>query len=142
MCYGWIDSLVKRIDNETYVRKFTPRINTKNWSLINKKKVQVLLAQNRMKVAGLEKISPEILYGIKNNELTSETPKNDRQIPEFITDYINTNKVVKSNFYDLSAGRKSKFVAWICDAQKNETREKRLKAMTEMLISGKFDLLK
>ncbi len=37
ICFGWIDSIIKRVDNEKYLRKFTPRTNTENWSDANKK---------------------------------------------------------------------------------------------------------
>ena len=45
LCFGWIDSIVKKIDEEKYVRKFTPRINTKNWSDINKRIVNELISE-------------------------------------------------------------------------------------------------
>src|SRR5256712_10808633 len=39
LCHGWIDSIIKRIDDETYARKFTPRTNNENWSEVNKRRV-------------------------------------------------------------------------------------------------------
>lgn len=37
LCFGWIDSIIEKIDNDQYVRKFTPRTNTTKWSELNKK---------------------------------------------------------------------------------------------------------
>src|SRR5512133_1742240 len=43
LCYGWIDSIIKRLDDDRYARKFIPRKDTVNWSTINKKKVLELV---------------------------------------------------------------------------------------------------
>lgn len=40
LCFGWIDSLVKKVDDDTYIQKFTPRKASGTWSLLNKKRVQ------------------------------------------------------------------------------------------------------
>src|SRR3990172_2683017 len=47
LCWGWIDSLIKRIDDELYLRKFTPRNPGSNWSASNRKRVRKLLAEGR-----------------------------------------------------------------------------------------------
>ena len=56
LCYGWIDSIIKRIDDEKYVRRFTPRTNYSNWSDINKLKVFKLMKAGCMTEHGLQKI--------------------------------------------------------------------------------------
>jgi uncharacterized protein YdeI (YjbR/CyaY-like superfamily) len=57
LCFGWIDSLIKKIDDDRYARKFTSRTDTSKWSEINKKMVDVLIKEGRMTEAGLKKIS-------------------------------------------------------------------------------------
>jgi len=60
LCFGWIDSILKRIDDERYVRKFTPRTNIYNWSDVNKQIVLSLTEKGLMTEAGLRKIGVAI----------------------------------------------------------------------------------
>ena len=53
LCFGWIDGLTRRIDDEVYTIRFTPRRKTSNWSAINIAKVADLTAAGRMHPAGL-----------------------------------------------------------------------------------------
>lgn len=56
LCFGWVDSIMKRIDEEKYVLRYTPRKRGSNWSDRNKKPVATLIEQERMTEAGLAKI--------------------------------------------------------------------------------------
>ncbi len=53
LCFGWIDGLTRRIDDEVYTIRFTPRRKTSNWSAINIAKIAKLTAAGRMHPAGL-----------------------------------------------------------------------------------------
>src|SRR5262245_46769206 len=57
LCYGWIDSTVKRINDESYARKFTPRTDTANWSELNKRRAEKCIREGRMTEVGLAKIN-------------------------------------------------------------------------------------
>ena len=48
LCFGWIDSTVKRIDDETYMQKYTPRKAKSIWSLVNKNRVIILIEKKKM----------------------------------------------------------------------------------------------
>jgi uncharacterized protein YdeI (YjbR/CyaY-like superfamily) len=56
LCFGWIDSIMKPIDDEKYALRYTPRRKGSNWSESNKKRVAKLIEQGRMTEAGLAKI--------------------------------------------------------------------------------------
>jgi uncharacterized protein YdeI (YjbR/CyaY-like superfamily) len=56
LCFGWIDSIIKRIDDDSYCRKFTPRKNDSVWSNENKKRVAKIIKAGGMTEFGLEKI--------------------------------------------------------------------------------------
>jgi uncharacterized protein YdeI (YjbR/CyaY-like superfamily) len=56
LCFGWIDSLIKRIDDDKYGRKFTPRKDTSNWSSTNRRRVEKIIKEGRMTEFGLAKI--------------------------------------------------------------------------------------
>ena len=53
LCFGWIDSLVKTIDDERFAQKFSPRKGKSNWSESNKRRVRKLVREGRMTEAGL-----------------------------------------------------------------------------------------
>jgi len=55
LCYGWVDSLIKKLDDTKYVRKFTPRKDNSKWSLVNKKRVEVLISDGLMNEHGMKK---------------------------------------------------------------------------------------
>ena len=57
LCYGWIDSIVKRIDDERYKQKFTPRNDKSIWSDLNKNRVSKLIKDGKMTEYGLAKIN-------------------------------------------------------------------------------------
>jgi uncharacterized protein YdeI (YjbR/CyaY-like superfamily) len=56
LCFGWIDSIIKKIDNEKYARKITPRKDIKKWSELNQRIVFKLIQNGKMTLAGLNKI--------------------------------------------------------------------------------------
>ncbi|MCK4265961.1 MAG: hypothetical protein KAX31_01690, partial [Thermoplasmata archaeon] len=56
LCFGWIDSTIRSLDEESYVRQFTPRKKRSNWSELNLIRVRKLMEQGRMTDAGLKKL--------------------------------------------------------------------------------------
>ncbi len=77
LCYGWIDSTVKGIDDETYAQRFSIRRAKSNWSVLNIERMKKLIRENLMTPAGLkyytpikeQGISPDILKELKKDEL-------------------------------------------------------------------------
>src|ERR1017187_2053436 len=55
LCFGWIDSLIKRLDDDRYARKFTPRKPDSKWSSANRKRYAQLQASGRLTPAGLQR---------------------------------------------------------------------------------------
>src|SRR5437867_330108 len=62
LCFGWVDSLVKRLDDRRYARKFTPRRADSRWSAINRKRYAVLKASGRLTPAGINRAPTERRY--------------------------------------------------------------------------------
>jgi uncharacterized protein YdeI (YjbR/CyaY-like superfamily) len=61
LCWGWIDSIVRRIDDLTYARRFTRRTNTSKWSEVNIKRMRRLLAEGRVHPAGRAVVSEQVM---------------------------------------------------------------------------------
>ncbi|MCK4233163.1 hypothetical protein KAX75_01940, partial [candidate division WOR-3 bacterium] len=64
LCFGWIDSIIRGIDDEKYARKFTPRTEDSGWSELNKKRAKKMIAAGKMTKAGLQKIEEAKRNGI------------------------------------------------------------------------------
>ncbi len=140
LCFGWIDSTLKRIDDERYVRKFTPRTNTSNWSDVNKKLVISLIEKGLMTESGLQKIDVWLKTGsIKWETEAKKTSIRDRelQVPESFLKALTENEPALMNFNNLSKSNRRPYIYWISSAKREETINKRIKEAIELLKENK-----
>lgn len=122
LCFGWIDSLKKKLDDESSIQYFGKRKPKSTWSKINKLKIEKLTAENRMSKAGLDIItlakengSWEILDSVE--ELT---------IPEDLLLELSKKTDATEFFLSLSKSAKKMMLQWIVLAKRPETRQKRI----------------
>ena len=133
LCYGWIDSIIKKLDEEKYLRKFTPRKNKSNWSDLNKKRVQLLLKEGRMTKFG----EIEVENAKKNGEwYKPDNDRNNLKMPSELKAALQKNKVAKKNFNELAPSYKKRYMGWIGSGKRQETREKRVKEAIKLLEKG------
>jgi len=132
LCFGWIDSIVRRLDDQRYVRKFTPRTDRKKWSETNRRRVAKLIGEQRMTQAGLAKVGyphPE-----REPAPASEPQKTTQvAIPEFIAVALRANKEARQNFNRLAPSYRRDCVGWIASAKRKATRERRLSEVIDLL---------
>ena len=136
LCFGWIDSIIKKIDNDSYVRKFTPRTNISNWSDLNKRIVLSLMKKGKMTEAGLRKIDVYVKTGKidwDSKELKTDKEKKEIHIPEFMLKTFAENEPALTNFNNLAITYKRHYILWITSAKKEDTILKRLKEAIELL---------
>ncbi len=132
LCHGWIDSIVKRIDEKTFARKFTPRTDNQNWSELNKRRVAKLIQEGRMTEIGLAKVS------YSNAELQPRKSKPETpSIPAFVEQGLHKKKEAWENFMRLPPSHKRNYVLWISSAKREETRAKRLQEAIQLLTQNK-----
>jgi uncharacterized protein YdeI (YjbR/CyaY-like superfamily) len=126
LCYGWIDSLVKRIDEDRYARKFTPRKPGSKWSDINRKRYGELEAAGRLKAAGKAR-SPEgaATYGA--------LPSMPAKPPAYIVKALRAVPTAWDFFKTLAPSHQRHYVGWIHMAKQMETRERRLAEAIRLL---------
>lgn len=139
LCFGWIDSIIKKIDNDQYVRKFTPRINTSKWSESNKKIVIALIKNGKMTEEGLKKIDIFLKTGRvdwENKELKEKETK-ELDIPDFIKEEFAKNEPALTNFNNLSQTYKRHYILWITNAKREETIHNRVIESIELLKQNK-----
>ncbi|MBZ5538051.1 MAG: YdeI/OmpD-associated family protein [Acidobacteriia bacterium] len=135
LCFGWIDSLVQRIDSEKYARKFTPRKAQSRWSELNKRRVKALIGAGRMTSVGSAKIPDEVPHG----RVVPETQRQTRTsaIPHSIKQVLIANSQAWKNFKGLAPSYQRLYVKWITAAQKEETRARRTREAIALLSKGR-----
>lgn len=139
LCFGWIDSLIKKIDDDRYARKFTPRTNTNKWSEVNKQKVFELISKGEMTQFGLQKIDSYMKTGKVDwkTEVIKEKETFDLDIPGFIPAAFAKNEPALVNFNKLAPTYKRHYILWITNAKSEETIRKRLNESIELLKENK-----
>ena len=130
LCFGWIDSIIKKIDNNKYARKFTVRNNNSIWSESNKKRVGKLITAGLMTDAGMIKVKAGKKSGKWNEVINIPTFKDLH--PEFKI-ALDKNKTAKNNFYNLAQSYRRQYIGWISTAKKEDTRKKRISEAIELL---------
>lgn len=131
LCYGWIDSIVKKLDSDSYARKFTPRTNMKNWSATNKRRMAKMLKSGKVTKAGLATIE-----GIDLKTIASPAPRKKPSplvVPDYIIKAFKHDKKVWDNFNAMTKSNQRCFVMWISTAKKDETRARRIAESIKLL---------
>lgn len=135
ICFGWIDSTVKRLDEEKYAQKFTPRNQRSKWSELNKRRAERMVKQGKMIPAGLAKFKQA---GKQKDRKIKEKSGNQRAVvPPDLRRALATDKEALENFNNLAPGYRRLYVAWITDAKRKETREKRIRLTVERSAENK-----
>ncbi len=134
LCFGWIDSTVKKLDDETYAQKFTPRKVNSKWSELNKRRALKMIKAGKMAEAGLSKIREA-----KDNGKWSETAqvKKELLLPPGLKKVLMRNEKARKNFNGLAPCYKRLYAGWILSAKKEETRQGRLKEAMKLLEKNK-----
>jgi uncharacterized protein YdeI (YjbR/CyaY-like superfamily) len=132
LCFGWVDSLVKRLDDRRYARKFTPRRTDSRWSAVNRKRYAELKAEGRLKPPGIERSPTRRGYGPRSPRL--ELPA---KLPAYIQAALKKHPKALRNFEALPPSHRRQYYAWIESAKREETKLRRLQEAIRLLTSGK-----
>src|SRR6267142_2355484 len=119
LCFGWIDSLIRRLDDERYARKFTPRKVDSRWSTANRKRYAQLQASGRLMPAGLNR-PPTDRSGDAPQPPSAKTPP-------YIKQALQKHPAAWTFFESLAPSHRRKYIAWIDSAKQQTTKLKRLK---------------
>jgi uncharacterized protein YdeI (YjbR/CyaY-like superfamily) len=122
LCFGWIDSTAKSIDDKQYKQFFTKRKPKSVWSKINKDKIDQLDKQGLIANAGYE-----IIEIAKQNGSWNFLDNVDALIiPEDLEVEFKNNPIANDYFISLSNSIKKQILYWILSAKTPETRQKRI----------------
>src|SRR5260370_3994931 len=128
LCFGWVDSLIKRLDDDRYAIKVTPRKPTSKWSDLNRKRWKALQTAGLLAVAGLAAAPTANRYAPKPT-----VP----ELPPYICTAFNTDPKAWSFFHALTARNRRDFVVWIHTAKPPKTRERRIRESIRALAARK-----
>ena len=130
--FGWVDSLIKRLDDRRYALKFTPRRPDSRWSDKNRQRYEALKTSGRLKPAGI--LRPPTDRGYGPRPVRRPLPS---KLPEFIGAALNKHPAAFRHFESLSPEQRRRYVAWIMSAKREDTKLRRLKEALRLLREGK-----
>jgi uncharacterized protein YdeI (YjbR/CyaY-like superfamily) len=133
ICYGWIDSTVKNIDEHSRRQLFTPRKHKSVWSKLNKTYIEKLIASNLMHESGLSKIET----AKQNGSWTSLDAVEDLTIPEDLALAFEQNQTAFENYKNFSPSYRKSYLYWLNQAKREETRNNRITSIIDLCSQNK-----
>ena len=133
VCFGWIDGIMKRIDDRKHTIRFSPRRKGSVWSEANLKRAERMMDQGKMMSSGLE------IYEQRDPQKSPPSaPYRGKEIPApgFIEKKLMEDPEVWEIFKSLPPSHKNMYIGWISTAKKEETKLRRIKKAMEMLRKG------
>jgi uncharacterized protein YdeI (YjbR/CyaY-like superfamily) len=134
LCFGWIDGVRKSIDETSYANRFTPRKTRSTWSAVNIKRVQELVAQGRMRPAGLKAFAARAedksaIYSYEQRDAVELGDAYERQVRD--------NHAAWDFFQTQPPSYRKAAIWWVVSARKEETRLRRLTALIDDSAAGR-----
>ncbi|GAB4300727.1 MAG: YdeI/OmpD-associated family protein [Ignavibacteriaceae bacterium] len=127
LCFGWIDGIRYKIDEESYKIRFTPRRKNSNWSKVNTLRAKQLHSEGKMNPAGIA--------AFNSHKLKSRiTYSYEERIEKLNTAYVkifSKNKTAWDYFTSQAPYLKKTLSFWVMSAKKEETRLRRLNKLID-----------
>ncbi len=133
LCFGWIDGQRGRFDDDWFIQRFTPRRTRSRWSQINRDKAERLIADGRMRPAGLQEVERAKQDG--RWEAAYASPSKI-EVPADLQQALDANPSAKDFFAKLDSANRYAVLYRIHDAKRAETRTRRIEKFVAMLARG------
>jgi uncharacterized protein YdeI (YjbR/CyaY-like superfamily) len=127
LCFGWIDSIKKTLDDQCSIQFFSKRKPNGTWSKINKEKIEHLIAAGKMTSTGMAYIEA----AKQNGSWTLLDEVEELIIPQDLEKAFKQNKGSKKYFQALNKSTQKNMLKWIALARQPETRQKRILEIAE-----------
>jgi len=121
ICYGWIDTIIKRIDENTFKRCFRKRTNNSSWSTNTLSYAKTLVAEGRMTPAGMRRYKE----GLGKKPLDADLPKKP-SIPPELHLALTKDPIAQNHFHAWPPSTRTMFLRYILRAKREDTRAKRI----------------
>jgi uncharacterized protein YdeI (YjbR/CyaY-like superfamily) len=122
LCFGWIDGMIKRLDEECYAQRFTPRKPSSPWSKSNILRVERLIGEGKMMPAGLRAY---------NSDDRREAQPMPTELPKELEVQFRKQRAAWANYEKFPPGYRRMTAGWVASAKKEDTRVKRLEKLME-----------
>lgn len=135
LCFGWIDSVAQRIDDDTRRQRWTPRRRGSNWSKVNVAHVERLVAEGRMHPAGLA------AYEQRREDRTgiySFEGEGGDQLPAPLQSRLGADPVAAAFWAGATASYRKIVVHWVTSAERQATVDSRMAALVEDCSNGRL----
>ncbi len=134
LCFGWIDGQVRRFDEHFYLQRFTPRRAKSKWSQINREKVTRLVAEGRVKPAGLAQIEAAKGDGRWDAAYPAQSAA---PVPEDLQQALDQKPEARAFFETLTGSTRYAFLYRLHNVVTPESRAKRIADYIELLSAGR-----
>ena len=133
LCFGWIDSQKRGLDETHFLQRFTPRRPRGRWSKINREKAEALIAAGQMRPAGLAEVEAAKADGRWEAAYEGQA---SAKVPPDLQRELDANPAAAEFFASLDSTNRYAIVYRLEEARKPETRERRLRKFIAMLERG------
>jgi uncharacterized protein YdeI (YjbR/CyaY-like superfamily) len=133
LCYGWIDSTVRKLDEERRKQAFGPRKDRSVWSKVNKNYIEKLTEAGLMHKSGFQKIEIAKL----NGSWTSLDAVENHEVPEDLEFAFKQNPKALENYQNFSTSYRKSYLYWLNQAKREDTRKKRIEEIVALCLANK-----
>jgi uncharacterized protein YdeI (YjbR/CyaY-like superfamily) len=131
LCFGWIDSLIQRIDDQRYARKFNVRKDYVTWSESNRRRLRKLAREERLSAELLARIPGEVF-----DESVPGPRRPDASLPGWLERTLRASPAAWETYQRLAPSHQRNYLGWITSAKRQETRERRAAEAVRRLEQG------
>lgn len=128
LCYGWIDSTVRKVDDESRKQMFGPRKEKSVWSKVNKNYIDKLIFENLMHKSGIQKIE----IAKNNGSWESLDAVENHEIPSDLEIAFSKNKIAFTNYQNFSPTYRKSYLYWLNQAKREDTRKIRISEIIKL----------
>lgn len=132
LCFGWIDSTVKRQGNGKRIQYFSPRNPKSSWSALNKKYISELKAQNLIQEPGYKMI--EIAQ--RTGKWTEMDAVENGVIPKELQLAFDKNTKAYKNYLSFSKSYRKGYLSWLHSAKRQATQQKRIAEIIKLCAAN------
>lgn len=134
ICFGWIDSRSKRVDDERYEVRFTPRKDGTKWSDLNLRRAREMMDQGRMTEMGAAVLPTEFFRRLmEQDQMALEAER----VPPELESALRKYQELWDKFGALPSGKRREFIRWVSQAKRPETRNRRVERTVELVLAGR-----
>jgi uncharacterized protein YdeI (YjbR/CyaY-like superfamily) len=133
LCFGWIDGQARSEGTASWLQRFTPRTRKSVWSQLNRQRVDELIAQGRMRPAGMAEIEKAKADGRWD---AAYAPPSTAAVPPDLAEALATEPDAEAVFAGLDGQNRYAILHRVQTAKRAETRARRIEKFVAMLAAG------